>query len=258
MGKIISIMNQKGGVGKTTTTANLGVALGKNNKKVLLVDLDPQANLTIGFGLEPDCIEKTTSMLIKERINNDNCKININEYIISVEEIDIIPSDISLAGIEMLLFNTMNRENVLKNILADVKDKYDYILIDCMPSLNILPINALVASDSVIIPVQAQFFSLSGMEQLFETIQKVRRQINTKLNIEGVLLTMYDKRTSLSKEVEIALQSIYGDTVRIFKSKIVISTKAAEAPSQGESLLKYQPKAEASKNYNKLAKEILM
>ncbi|QSX05454.1 ParA family protein [Sedimentibacter sp. zth1] len=257
MSKIISIINQKGGVGKTTTTINLGVALAKLDKKVLLVDFDPQANLTIGLGFDPDEIKNTISSMIRKRIADDNCEINIVDYILKAENLDIIPSDIGLSGIEMLLFNTMNRENVFKNIIEEIKVNYDYILIDCMPSLNILPINALVASDSVIIPVQAHFYSLTGMEQLFETIKKVRRQINRNLEIEGVLLTMYDSRTSLSREVEKTLKSIYGETINIFKNKIVISTKAAEAPSQGKSLLSYQPRAEAAKNYHMLAEELL-
>lgn len=263
MCKIISIINQKGGVGKTTTTINLGVALARLNKKVLLLDFDPQSNLTIGLGFEPDKIENTISSLLRKRIDNDDCEINIADYILNSEDVDIIPSNIDLSGIEMLLFNTMNRESILKNILEDIKCNYDYILIDCMPSLNILPINALVASDSVIIPVQAHFFSLTGMVQLFETIQRVRRKINKNLTVEGILLTMFDNRTNLSKEVEKTLIDIYGDSedtqgsVNIFKNKIVISTKAAEAPSQGISLLKYSNKSEASKNYEMLAKELL-
>jgi len=259
MSKIISVINQKGGVGKTTTAINLGAALAKLNKKVLLVDFDPQSNLTIGLGFDPDEIENTISSLLRKRIENDNCDINISDYILSSdsEDVDIIPSDIQLSGIEMLLVNTMNRESILKSILEEIKNNYDYILIDCMPSLNILPINALVASNSVVIPVQAQFYSLKGMVQLFETIQRVRRQINKNLAVEGILLTMFDNRTNLSKEVEKALNEVYQDTVNIFKNKIVISTKAAEAPSQGLSLVRYANKSEAAKNYEMLAKELL-
>ena len=257
MSKIISVINQKGGVGKTTTATNLGVALAKLKKRVLLLDFDPQANLTIGMGFEPDEIENTITSMIKKKVEDDNCKINITDYILKSENVDIIPSDIGLSGIEMMLFNIMNRENVLKNIIEDIKDDYDYILIDCMPSLNILPINALVASNSIIIPVQAHFYSLTGMVQLFETIQKVRRQINRELKIEGILLTMFDNRTNLSKEVEKTLNEVYGDTINIFKNKIITSTKAAEAPSQGISLLKHSNKSEASKNYEMLAKELL-
>lgn len=256
MGKIISIINQKGGVGKTTTTQNLAVALSLEGKKVLAIDLDPQSNLTTSFGFEQNSLSTITE-IIEDTIENDECRINLDNYILNVENIGLIPSNIRLSGIEMQLFNTMNRENVIKNILCEIKERYDYILIDCMPSLNILPINALVASDSIIIPLQAQIQALNGMEQLFETVKKVRRQINRNLEVEGVLLTMYDSRTNLSKEVAKALDDIYKDTVHIFKTKIVVSTKAAEAPIKAKSIFCYCPKEQVTENYRTLAKEIL-
>ncbi len=257
MTKIISIVNQKGGVGKTTTAINLGIGLQKLNKKVLLVDLDSQANLTIGMGFDPEKIPKTIADIIYEKLNDDSIKADKLKYVVLHKEgVDIIPSDMKLSGIENLMINAMNRENILKNILEEIGQDYDYILIDCLPSLGMLTINALAAADSVIIPVQAQFYSLKGMQQLMNTVAKIRRQINKQLKIEGILITMFDKRTNLSKEVAAALRKVYGNDIKVFDTVIGISTKAAEAPSQGMSLIKYDTKGEVSKNYEKLASEI--
>jgi len=256
MTKIIGIVNQKGGVGKTTTAINLGIGLQKLNKKVLLVDLDSQANLTIGMGFNPEKIAETIADIIYKKISDDSIKIDRHNYILTKEDVDIIPSDMKLSGVENLMINAMNRENILKNILEDIGQDYDYILIDCLPSLGMLTINALTAADSVIIPVQAQFYSLKGMEQLMNTVSKIKRQINKQLKIEGILITMFDKRTNLSKEVAVAVKQVYGNNIKVFESIIGVSTKAAEAPSQGMSLIKYDAKGEVAKNYEKLAKEI--
>ncbi len=256
MCKVIAVTNQKGGVGKTTTTINLGVALAKNNKRVLLIDLDAQANLTIGLGFDPDEIEHTIADLIDAKANNYNYLVDKEKFILNSEGVDIIPSDIRLSSIEIKLLNVMNRESILKNIISNLKNKYDYILIDCLPSLGTLNINALVAADSVIIPVQAQFFSLKGMEQLLQSIINVKEQINSNLHIEGLLITMYDKRTNISKEVKRALQDTYSVEINTFKTMINISTKIAEAPSEGKSIFSYQPNSEVAKNYYNLAKEV--
>ena len=256
MCKVIAVTNQKGGVGKTTTTINLGVALARNNKKVLLIDFDPQSNLTIGLGFNPDEIQHTISELIDIKANNYSYSIDKEKYILSSEGVDIIPSDIRLSSIEIKLLNVMNRESILKNIIANLKSDYDYILIDCLPSLGTLNINALVAADSVIIPVQAQFFSIKGMEQLLQSIISVKEQINYNLHIEGILLTMYDKRTNLSKEVKKVLQETYSVEIKTFDTIINISTKIAEAPSEGKSIFSYQPSSEVANNYYNLAKEV--
>lgn len=257
MTKIISIVNQKGGVGKTTTAINLGIGLQKLNKKVLLVDLDSQANLTIGMGFDPEGIQRTVADIIYEKLNDDSIKTDKQKCVLHREGVDIIPSDMKLSGIENLMINAMNRENILKNILEEISEDYDYILIDCLPSLGMLTINALAAADSVIIPVQAQFYSLKGMEQLMTTIAKIKRQINKQLKIEGILVTMFDKRTNLSKEVVSAIRQVYGNDIKVFNTVIGISTRAAEAPSQGVSLIKYDAKGEATKSYLSLALEII-
>lgn len=257
MCKVIAIANQKGGVGKTTTTINLGVALVKNRKKVLLIDLDGQANLTIGLGFNPDEIEYTISQLIDNKINNYNYVIDREKFILNSEGVDIIPSDIRLSSTETKILNVINRESILKNIIESLKSDYDYILIDCLPSLGTLNINALVVADSVIIPVQAQYFSIRGMEQLLQSIMNVKAQINSKLVVEGLLITMFDKRTNLSKEVKKVVQEIYSDEINVFNTMINISTKIAEAPSEGKSIFEYYPDSEVANNYKQLAIEVI-
>lgn len=257
MSKIIAIANQKGGVGKTTTAISLGISLAKLDKKVLLVDLDGQANLTMSLGFEPDELDYTITNLIESRIMDYNFKIERDKYVLEVEGLNLMPADIGLSSIEVKMLNTLNRENLLKNIIRDFKSDYDYILIDCLPSLGNLTINALVAADSVIIPVQSQYLSMRGMEQLLETVQGVKAQINPTLEVEGILLTMFDKRTNLSKEVLGAVNDVYGQYIKIFKNPITISTKLAEAPSQGVSIFSYQSNNEAAKAYELLAKEVL-
>lgn len=259
MSKVIAIANQKGGVGKTTTAISLGISLAKLNKKVLLIDLDGQGNLTMSLGYDPDKLDKTITNLIENRIKDYNYKAEKEKYIINTEEgINLLPADIGLSGIEVKILNTLNRENILKNIIKDFRDEYDFILIDCLPSLGSLTVNALTASDSIIIPVQSQYLSMRGMEQLLETIHGVRAQINPSLKIEGILITMYDKRTNLSKEVYEAIKSVYEQHIKVFDNYIPISTKIAEAPSQGVSIFKYHPSSEAAKAYELLAKEVLV
>ncbi len=224
---------------------------------MLLIDLDGQANLTMSLGFEPDELHYTITSIIQNRINDYNYNIEKSKYLIKAEGIYLLPADIGLSSIEVKMLNTFNRENILKNIIQDFKDDYDFILIDCLPSLGSITINALVAADSVIIPVESQYLSMRGMEQLLETVQGVKAQINPDLNIEGILLTKYDKRTNLSKEVFEAIKEVYSQYIRIFENPINTSTKIAEAPSQGVSIFKYQPNSEAAKSYELLAKEVI-
>ncbi|MBP1926750.1 chromosome partitioning protein [Sedimentibacter acidaminivorans] len=257
MCKVIAIANQKGGVGKTTTAISLGISLSRLKQKVLLIDLDGQANLTMSLGYEPDELNNTITNLIENRINDYNYKIDTEKYFIETEGIYLLPSDIGLSSIEVKMLNTLNRENILKNIIKDFKDMFDFILIDCLPLLGNLTINALAASDSVIIPVQSQYLSMRGMEQLMQTIIGIKAQINPNLEIEGILLTMYDKRTNLSKEVFDEIYETYGDYINVFENAITISTKIAEAPSQGVSIFTYNPNSEVAKSYELLAREVL-
>lgn len=203
-------------------------------------------------------VDKTMAMQKRVEHLTWQKEIAIYEDFITIksEGVEILPSDLKLSGVENMMINAMNRENILKNIMEEIKEDYDYILIDCLPSLGMLTINALSAADSIIIPVQAQYYSLKGMEQLLETVSRVKRQLNKTLEVEGILITMFDKRTNLSREVESAVITIYGENIKIFKNKIGISTKAAEVPSQGKSLLSYDTKGEVTKSYENLAHEI--
>lgn len=258
MCRIISIINQKGGVGKTTTAINLGVSLAKLNKKVLLIDFDPQGNLTMALGFaQPDEIEINISKLLLEEINgNINEEISANDYIKSAEGIDFIAANIELAGLENILINTMSRENILKNFLYKHKKNYDYILIDCLPSLNILTINALTASDEVIIPVQAQYLSAKGLELLLSTITKVKNNLNDKLKITGVLITMLDKRAAFQKDVIEIIKESYGEFINIFESKIPMSVKVSETQSKGKSIF-IEKNNKVKDSYTSFAEELL-
>ena len=250
MGKIIAIANQKGGVGKTTTSVNLAACLGVLEKKVLLIDSDPQANASSGLGIDTEKIKYSTYHLLE-----NNCDVFEAITTTSSPNVDIIPANIDLVAVEIELVDVENREYMLKNSLNQVIDKYDYILIDCAPSLGLLTLNALTAADSLIIPIQCEYFALEGLGKLLNTVKSVQKIHNEKLDIEGLLLTMYDSRLRLSNQVVEEVQNHFNEMV--FKTIIQRNVRLGEAPSYGESIINYDVSSKGASNYLSLAKEIL-
>nr|WP_288932963.1 AAA family ATPase [uncultured Allomuricauda sp.] len=250
MGKIIAIANQKGGVGKTTTTVNLAASLGVLEKKVLLIDADPQANATSGLGVDVDSIEKGTYQLLEHTMS-------VDEVIIPTDSpnVDLVPAHIDLVAIEIELVDKDNREYMMKEALKNLGDKYDFVLIDCAPSLGLLTLNALTAADSVMIPIQCEYFALEGLGKLLNTVKSVQKIHNNDLDIEGMLLTMYDSRLRLSNQVVEEVKKHFADMV--FDTIIQRNVRLSEAPSYGESIIKYDASSKGASNYLNLANEIL-
>ena len=250
MAKIISLANQKGGVGKTTTAINLSAALAKEGKKVLLVDADPQANASSGLGIDIRNLEATIYECLASGIDP---KLAIHHT--SVDNLDLIPSHIDLVGAEIEMLGLDDRELLMKRILSHLRDQYDFILIDCSPSLGLITVNALTASDSVIIPVQAEFFALEGIAKLLNTIKIIKSKLNPQLKIEGFLVTMFDNRLRLSTQVYDEVKKHFGSLV--FNTVITRNVRLSEAPSHGLSVLDYDPSSKGAKNYTALAKEVI-
>ena len=255
--EIIAIANQKGGVGKTTTTFNLGAALASQGKRVLLIDADPQGNLTTYMGWTEDELSVTLNDLLVNTLNDrknnfDSC---IKHH---SENLDLIPSDIQLSSIEMTLVGAMSREYTMRNSIKELKEKYDYILIDTQPALGMLTINALASADKVIIPLQPQYLAAKGMTQLLSTIIKIRQQINPNIKIDGIVLTIVDKRTNLTKDIYNQLQENYGSAIKIYDTQVPRAIKVAESTAHGKSIFTYDKNSKVAEAYSSLAKEVLI
>jgi chromosome partitioning protein len=250
LARVISIANQKGGVGKTTTAINLAAALATSESKVLLIDSDPQGNLTTGVGLDKSQERKTLYEVLLRQTSLVDAVLPT-----AFDGLAIVPSDQNLVATNLDLVDSEERETRLRNAIAEIKGQYDYVLVDCPPALDLLTLNALVASDSVLIPIQCEFFALEGISQLMDTIDRVRQAFNARLQVEGVLLTMYDDRTNLTRQVEADLREFFG--AQVFRTVIPRSIRLAEAPSFGKTILAYDPHSRGAEGYIQLAKEVM-
>ena len=251
-----AISNQKGGVGKTTVCLNLGVGLARQGKKVLLIDFDVQANLTQSMGYQtPDDIPITVSDIMRKMIEDEvfDPLEGVIEY---AEGIHLIPSNIQLSGIEASLANTMNRERILKNYIDQIRPHYDTILIDCMPSLGMLTLNALTAADKVIIPLQAHFLSVKGLELLLRTVGRVRKQLNPQLSVEGILINMLDRRATFTKDIIALIREHFGSNMKVFNTEIPLSVRAVEATAEGKSIFQHDPNGKVADAFFRLTKEV--
>ena len=257
MTKVIAIANQKGGVGKTSTTVNLGAGLVRHGYDVLLIDLDSQANLTMALGYQnPDDMEYTVSNVLHKAVQEE--QIDPTEGILTTPEgIDLMPSNIQLSGYEISLINEYGREVMLKQYIDAVRLNYDYILIDCAPSLSVLTVNALVAADSVLIPTQPQYFSTAGLQMFYETISRIRKKLNPSLSIEGVLVTMMNNRPNFTKDLVAQLREIYGGVFRVFDTEIPTSIRMTESSARGKSIFAYDPRGKVAAAYEKLTQEVI-
>ena len=249
MGKIISIVNQKGGVGKTTTAVNLASAVGIAGKKVLLIDLDPQGNTTSAYGIAKNTKNTSYSLLMGE--------ISANEAVVKTnfKNVDVIPTTMDLAGAEIELISVSSRENALKNSLSTIRDNYDFIFIDCPPSLSIITINALTASDSFLVPIQCEYFALEGLSQLMASVRQVKLRYNSLIELEGVLLTMYDGRLNLTRQVVLEIKKFFGN--KLYSTVIPRAVRLSEAPSYGKPIQYYDKNSKGANSYNDLAKEFI-
>lgn len=257
MCRVIAITNQKGGVGKTTTCVNLGIGLAREGKKVLLVEADAQGSMAVSLGIsEPDELDVTLVNILEKVINDED--LASGEGIIHHDEgIDFIPANLELAGLETALVNVMSRELILRQYMNEIKGEYDYILIDCMPSLGMITINALVAADCVLIPVEAAYLPVKGLQQLIKTIGRVHRKLNPALTIMGILLTKVDRRTNFAKDISTQIREVYGNNIHIFNNCIPLSVRAAETTAEGKSIYLHDPKGIVAEGYRFLTGEVM-
>ncbi len=245
----LAIVNQKGGVGKSTTSVNLGASLAEIGKKVMIIDVDPQGNATSGLGIDKSSVENSIYNVLIDDIAVDEAILKTN-----LNKLYILPANIDLAGAEIELVSMMSRETKLKHALKNVEDNFDYILLDCPPSLGLLTLNALSSADSIIIPIQCEYYALEGLGQLIETVKLVRNNLNKNLEIEGVVLTMYDGRTNLSQQVSEEVNKFFGE--KVYKTVIPRNVRLSEAPSFGQPITEYAPDSKGAKMYRKLAREV--